>query len=484
MKPLPLDVVEREPVQREREQGRVADQVAEARPEIRAARSISKRPISRCSRGSSVGWLADAPHLADVVLGVEPSGTSSWGGLGTSASERVALGLGRGERLLDLLQLGLHGLQLLELLGRRLPLQLGAPAARRRGGRARASARRPRAAGRTPRRRPCGRAPPGRAPGSRAALRSIIVGSLGRPRSRSATPSSCGPGHVRSAIAWRRGARPRPRPRDPRPRASSTSFSPSPKATTCGEVDPEQLGDEGDPRALRRAGMAELEEVGSDVVMKRRRRRRARGRPHLGEPLRLGDRDELRRRPLEPREEVADLGDRAGAGSPSRRASTRSPRRRRAGRRRRRSARGPCERATRSPRGRRRARAARGGGTRASAGRRRRRPGSRRPARRSRPARGTARPSGTSARSRRGPGCRPPATARSRRASAARAPASRPISVPSRSQANACTGAGSRRRRSAGGAAQPPADDELRDVRDLLRLERARRRRACRPGRA
>jgi hypothetical protein len=77
------------------------------------------------------------------------------------------------------------------------------------------------------------------------------------------------------------------------------------------ELDPEQLRDEGDPRSLRRAEMAELEEVGE------------RGRdehspledrfevtPDLGEPLRFGDRDELRGRPSEPREEVADLRDR------------------------------------------------------------------------------------------------------------------------------------------------------------------------------
>ena len=58
-----------------------------ASPDIRAARSMSKLPISRCSRGScECGGSPDAPDLLDVVL-VVPSGDDSVGGFGISQRE-------------------------------------------------------------------------------------------------------------------------------------------------------------------------------------------------------------------------------------------------------------------------------------------------------------------------------------------------------------------------------------------------------------
>ena len=76
------------------------------------------------------------------------------------------------------------------------------------------------------------------------------------------------------------------------------------------KVDSEQPRDEGDPGSLRRSRVPELEEVrqrgrDEEAVVERA----LEVEPHLGEALRLGDRDELRRRPVEPGEEVADLRD-------------------------------------------------------------------------------------------------------------------------------------------------------------------------------
>ena len=197
---------------------------------------------------------------------------------------------------------------------------------------------------------------------------------------------------------------------------------------------------------------------GSDVVRNTRpSSRRSSTRADLGEDGRLRDGDELRRRPVEPREQVADLDDRQMLEHRVARASTRSPRRRRAGRRRRRSAR--CRRA-----GERRDRLPRDlelerlveEELAASAGRRRPPPGSRRPARGARRRRGSARPSGTSGPSRRG---------RERRAPATRAIAARVRSPDDavRPDQRAVEVAGERLRPAAAKCrevAQPPADEE------------------------
>ena len=84
------------------------------------------------------------------------------------------------------------------------------------------------------------------------------------------------------------------------------SFSPSPNADDALERDAELLRDEGDPRSLRHRWVAELEEVGQggrqeEAIAERRSERLAEGRD-LG---RVGDGDELRRRLLQPRREVA-----------------------------------------------------------------------------------------------------------------------------------------------------------------------------------
>ena len=249
------------------------------------------------------------------------------------------------------------------------------------------------------------------------------------------------------------------------------------------EVDPEQLGDERDPGALRRAGMPELEQV-------RKRRREVEAlaelalevEADLGEPRGLGDRDELRRLPLEPSEEVADLGDRealeAGVGArvlgllgdvepvvdvDVRREPVRLQRRDRLPRD------VELERLVQEELARPRDRP-------------RRRPGSRRPARGSPPARGTARPSGTSGPSRRGPALRRPVTARSRRASAPRAPRGGRSASRRGRRRRPARAAGSRRRGSAADGASRRRRTPRRPRSAVARA--ARRTRACRPGRA
>ena len=89
---------------------------------------MSKRPISVCSRASSSGGgLADAPKLLGVVLGVAVR-RRVVRRVRDRPERRVALRLGGGELLLGLLERGLDRPQRLELLGRRLALELRLPA--------------------------------------------------------------------------------------------------------------------------------------------------------------------------------------------------------------------------------------------------------------------------------------------------------------------------------------------------------------------
>ena len=85
---------------------------------------MSKRPISVCSFGSSSCGSSPQRRISSASSSVSPSGDESAGGFGICREQRVALRLGLGELLLGALQLLLHAAQLLELLGRRLSLQL------------------------------------------------------------------------------------------------------------------------------------------------------------------------------------------------------------------------------------------------------------------------------------------------------------------------------------------------------------------------
>ena len=155
--------------------------------------------------------------------------------------EGVSLGLGRRERLLDVLQLGLHGLELLALLRRRLAAQLRPRAElvdpRDESAPARVGLEQPvEGLARALARDRCSH-------GIRIRARCLEVDHA-REFTRTAsitlaTPSSCGPGHVQSAIARRRGCASSTATPNPATSRSSTSFSPSPKATTWLEIEPE-----------------------------------------------------------------------------------------------------------------------------------------------------------------------------------------------------------------------------------------------------
>ena len=291
-------------------------------------------------------------------------------------------------------------------------------------------------------------------------------------------------GTFASATARRRGCAPSIANPKPATSSSSTSFSPSPNATIAVEVEPElarRRTRAPSPSTRRdspsRAGTAATRQ--EDAA----RRSAPRVAPRMAaRTLGLGDRDDLRRRAVEPLEEVADLGhgEVLEAGVRARVLRLRGDVelvvdvdvRRDAER----------TRAARSPRGRPRARAARGGGTRRSrvdhggalvADDRLGDPGG---------LEVRAAPSGTSALSRSARGSRPRATARSRRACARRAARRFSISVPSRSHANAATSP----RETVGEEAQPPVDDddELRPRRRSAAPRAGRRTSASRPGRA
>ena len=123
-----------------------------------------------------------------------------------AVEQRLQRLLRLGELGLERLQPLLHAAQLLELLRRRLALQLRASrAAPRPASAARACARRPRAARRRRRPRPCARARRGSASGSwRAARRSIIGFESRSASSTCATPSSSADGHTQRATAFTR----------------------------------------------------------------------------------------------------------------------------------------------------------------------------------------------------------------------------------------------------------------------------------------
>ena len=128
VKPASREVVERELVERHRDARGVADDVAEARARdaggalhVEAAdlrvlarlRELGGSPTRRSSSASS----SVSPSGADVVRRIRDERECG-----------VARGFGRGELLLGLLELGLRRPELLELLGRRLALELRPPA--------------------------------------------------------------------------------------------------------------------------------------------------------------------------------------------------------------------------------------------------------------------------------------------------------------------------------------------------------------------
>ena len=153
------NVLEREAVERQGEQRRVADEVAEARSrQACGALELEAADLARLLHLGEHRRLAEAADLDRVVLGVAV-GRGFVRRVRDVRERLVARGLGRGELLLGGAQLLLQLLQLGELLRRRLPLELR-PAAQLVDA---WDERAPALVGgeqrcRTPRRPPCGRA--------------------------------------------------------------------------------------------------------------------------------------------------------------------------------------------------------------------------------------------------------------------------------------------------------------------------------------
>ncbi len=121
-------MVEGEAVEREREEGGVADEVAEARSrQAGGTLELEATDLARLLRLRELGRLAEAADLDGVVLGVAV-GCRLVRRVGDDRKRLVASGLGGRELLLCGSKLLLQLLQLLELLGRRLALELRAAA--------------------------------------------------------------------------------------------------------------------------------------------------------------------------------------------------------------------------------------------------------------------------------------------------------------------------------------------------------------------
>ena len=123
------EMVERELVERHRDEGGVADRrsrTARPRRARRAPCRSARSPCARAARSRAAARRRGGARRRRPPL--SPSGAESCGGFGTERERGVPLGLGGRELLLGLLELGLDRPQRLELLGRRLALELRLPA--------------------------------------------------------------------------------------------------------------------------------------------------------------------------------------------------------------------------------------------------------------------------------------------------------------------------------------------------------------------
>ena len=118
------EALEREPVERKREQGGVADPVAEPRAgDLRGPLHLEPADLGVLERLRELRDLTDAADLLGVLL-AQALGHRRMRRVRNPQRQVVAGGLGGGELLLRSLQLLLDALELLELLRRRLALQL------------------------------------------------------------------------------------------------------------------------------------------------------------------------------------------------------------------------------------------------------------------------------------------------------------------------------------------------------------------------
>ena len=259
------DVIEREAVEREREQRRVADDVAEPRARRAAQRARARSARSR-SPPSPPPSAAGSPkrRISTASSSVSPSGAESCGGFGTSASASSRAASAAASSSSAARSSSFTPLQLLELLRRRLALQLrrgcgdrrrAARAARQRSSAASSASN----ASPAPLRASAARQASGSA---RAALRSIMRAILGRRRSRWRHPPRSALGQIQSARSRSSGFASSTAIPKPASSISSMSFSPSPNETMRSSEMPSCSRHERDARSLRHRRVAELEEVG------------------------------------------------------------------------------------------------------------------------------------------------------------------------------------------------------------------------------
>ena len=303
--------VEREAVDREREQRRVAEHVAEARAgEPRGPLHVEAADLGVLLHLGELRRLAPAPDLDRIVLRVAV-GRGVVRRVRDSVSSRSRSASAEASSCSAVLQLLLHAPQLLELLRRRLALLLRAPAqvvdARDEGP--------PALVGGEPGVEGFGSALARELPPElvRVVARCAGVDHERESRyasSRAATPSSSTEGttsFARRRISSWAFATATGKPAQSR---SSRSFSPSPHADRLRGDEPEPVGDELESRALAHVRMRELEEV-----RQRLRDEQPSRIPWLQLRLELVERmlvahgDELRRRLRQPVAQRADRVD-------------------------------------------------------------------------------------------------------------------------------------------------------------------------------
>ena len=223
-------MVEREAVEREGEQGRVADEVSETRARRCARRAPSRSGRAPCAPSARrARRIAPARDLDRVVLAVAV-GRGSCGGFGTcrssaSRSASAAASASSAARSSSFTRWSSSAAR-----ASACPSASSAAQLVDLRGRARASARRQRAARRSvsaaPFRASAARKPSG---SLRAALRSIMTVECRNASITRATPSSSGPGQIQSAARAQTVVPSSTEMPNPAHSIISTSFSPSPK---------------------------------------------------------------------------------------------------------------------------------------------------------------------------------------------------------------------------------------------------------------
>ena len=270
---------------------------------------MSKRPTSVCSRASASCGGSPEREISTASSSSLPSGADSCGGFGHLGEQLVARRLGRGVLLLGGAQLLLHLLQLRELLRRGLALQLRLPAQL-------VDLRHERAPALVGLEQGVERVA-GALPGQCSAVGvRVVAGGLEvdhgvKSRSASitwATPSSSADGQTQSARAFSRVVRVLDRDAEAGPVEQLEVVLAVAERDRLLRGEADMLRHEAEPASLRDRGAGQLEEVRQRLgdVEAAAELLHELG-PERIEAVGIVDDDELRRRPLDPAEQVADL---------------------------------------------------------------------------------------------------------------------------------------------------------------------------------